>query len=122
MSRKARYVREYGKWGLRATHRPQRDESIAGAVLVLHGGRGTVNIHFSQDFVEACGRALPFGVSHDRPAFLRLVGMPRSTRWRLSVRYFDAPVSEVLLVEYESRPSWAKRIKVLETGDESTAY
>jgi len=98
--------KEPTRCGIRRAKSPQEHPLLAGVVWVTApGGRKAAYIRFSEDLVDEVGNALPYGVSAEHPAFLKLVQYPSRGVWRLYAMYLDRSRS-AFLWEYNEQPSW----------------
>ena len=104
--------RESPKWEIR--HNPRRKDfdhrGVSGKVIVRkEGDVGVCRIRFSDEFVDALGHKLPFGVSSTFPVFLRLLWVWEAGAYMVSASYFHLP-SRVydLWTVGEHLPEWAK--------------
>ena len=99
-------MRELKKYGLRKSHKPKRHPLLSGVVQVcIPEGKTYSYILFSEDFVDAIGRALPFGVSPSSPAYLKAFRMPGRKTWRIMATYLDESRSTILW-ETDTPPAW----------------
>lgn len=114
---KPAYAREYKKFGILASRKPQRGFPVAGVVPVIgKEKRGFVYIKFSEELVTAVGKAMPQGVSNTHPCYLRAVHLVTG-RWRVLAYYLGSSQGRVLW-EADSL-EWVKKIR---TGEKDGAY
>jgi len=103
--------KELKKYDIRAARKPQDSPYLSGVVWVAdEAGRGVCYVKFSRYLEEDVGAALPYGVSPDKPAFLKLLQFRTRGSWRLYAYYVDLSCG-VLLLEYEDKPYWVKNVR-----------
>ena len=103
-------MKEAKKYKLRATRKPIRHQLLSGVVHVCDQyGRRPSYFSFSEDFVDAVGRALPQGLSVSRPGFVKVIHIPGKSLWRVVATYLD-PERNVLLWETDTQPAWSKPV------------
>ncbi len=106
---KAAFAREYKKFGIKAARKPQEGYPVAGVVQVVgKDGGGFVYVKFSEVFVEAVGKAMPYGVSAATPCYLKAVWLPTG-KWRVVCYYFGRRNGCVLWEA--SHLEWVKKVK-----------
>ena len=103
-------MKEAKKFKLRAARKPIRHSLLSGVVHVCdqHGKRPAY-ISFSEDFVDAVGRALPQGVTPSRPAYIKVLHIHGKNLWRVFAMYFKEEIG-ALLWESPHQPEWTKPI------------
>ncbi len=103
-------MRELKKYGLRSARRPVVHPLLSGVVHVCDWeGTGYAYIRFSEEFVDAVGKALPSGLHPTRPAFLKVLHMPGRKAWRVFAMYINE-VRGTLLWESPELPPWISSI------------
>ena len=108
---KAKYAKEYKKYGIRSANKPQEGYYLAGVVQVADTeGKGYVFIKFSEALVEAVGKALPHGVGEESPAYLKVLHLHKLDRWRVFAYSLES-THGVLLWETQQKPEWLKRVR-----------
>lgn len=96
---------------MREGRKPQPHSLLSGVVQIRgDSGPGYAFIRFTEDFVDAVGRALPHGLSPAHPAYLKLLYMPGREVWRLFALYLYEERG-VLLWETAERPHWVGKIR-----------
>lgn len=119
--RVAVFPKEYKKFALRASQNPQVCEGLAGVVRVADShGKGVAYVKFSEALVVAVGRALPYGVSFGRSAYLKVVHVRSTGVWRVFAYYISEPIGK-LLWETPDRPEWIKKVRRAKNGRKSAA-
>ena len=110
-------AREYKKFGIVPSRKPQVGFPVAGVVQVVgKEGPGYVNIRFAEALVDAVGKAMPYGVSDATPCYLKATRLPTGM-WRISAHYLGRKEGCVL---WESaKPSWIKKVH---KGESNGAY
>lgn len=109
--KKPAYAREYKKFGLRHAHKPQVGYYLAGVVQVAdEEGKGFIYVRFTEELVQAVGKAMTYGVGQDHPCFLKVLHLRKLDVWRVFSCYLDNSQS-VLLWEAAKRPDWVKRVR-----------
>lgn len=99
--------------GIRRAVTPVKGTTLSTRVAVLCAGeRFKAPIHYSEYLVDIVGHALPVGVAEDHPAFLRLVNIPATSKWRLFALYSDRSAIAYLWM-YDSCPTWVNLPKHL---------
>lgn len=99
-------MRHVKRFKLRSGKRPQRHHLLSGVVHVHEPeGVGFAYVKFDECFVDAVGKALPFGLTPTTPAYLKLLYMPGRKVWRLFAMYLNQSRG-VLLWEADARPEW----------------
>lgn len=102
------YAREMKKWGLKASIAARVHESLAGVVyLITPEGKNYCRIWFSDAFAEAVGKALPYGVTVETPAFIKVVFLPSREVWQVFAKYLHAKQQQ-LLWETQEKPCWVR--------------
>lgn len=120
-AKRTAYPREYKKFGLRYAHTPQEGYDIAGVVQVAdHRGKGYAYIKFLPAFVDAVGKAMPFGVSPDSPCYVKILYSDSAKIWKVYTFYIGSPRG-VLLWEAVDRPEWLRRIRRHDNGKSKKA-
>lgn len=105
--RLAYYCREMKAWGLHPARKPYAHPYLASAVLVLAPeGKGYCYIRFAEKFVEAVGRALPWGVGPEHPAHLKVLYRASTDTWLIYAKYLDSHYYTTLLWEQNAKPKW----------------
>lgn len=108
---KAFYTREYKKYEIRSANKPQEGYYLAGVIRVADShGKGYVCVRFSDAFVEAVGKALPYGVGPGTPAYVKVIHVHSLQRWRVYAHYLDS-TEGVFLWETQTKPDWLKRVR-----------
>lgn len=103
-------MKEAKKYKLKAARKPIRHQLLSGVVHVCdQQGKRPAYISFSEDFVDAVGRALPQGVTPSRPAYLKVLHIHGKDVWRVFAMHLNEEVG-VLLWESSSQPEWTKPI------------
>lgn len=83
---------------------------LSGVVHVCdQQGRRPAYISFSEDFVDAVGRALPTGLTPSRPAYLKALHVPGRNTWRIFAMHFREETG-TLLWETPETPSWVQSV------------
>lgn len=72
-------------------------------------GPGYAFIRFEECFVDAVGKALPYGLHKDNPAYLKLLYIRGRKVWRVYAKYLRSEEG-VLLWETPSLPKWIGKI------------
>jgi hypothetical protein len=104
-------MRDLKKYKLRPARRAKVHALLSGVVHVCsREGVGYVNIQFEECFVDAVGKALPYGLHPSTPAFLKFLHMPGRKTWRLFAMYLGGPRG-VLLWETPELPVWVINVK-----------
>jgi len=113
---KAAYTREMKSFGIVPARKPQEGYSVAGVVVIAdREGRGCVCVKFHPALEIAVGRALPYGVGPDTPAYIKAVEMPGDHHWRVFAHYMDGTKSRLLWTSKE-KPLWIKKIRRSDSG------
>ena len=103
------FDKAYKVFELRPANRPVQHPALSGVVHIADEVGGWCLIHFSQRFIERLGLSLPYGLTADKPAALRLTRCPLLRIWCLSCFYLDGSNS-VDLHWFDSLPLWCGRI------------
>jgi hypothetical protein len=97
-------MRPLKKYALTQTPRPKKHPLLSGVAHVGESsGKGYAYFSFSEDFVDAVGKALPQGLSREEPAYLKVLQMPNT--WRVFAVYLRREKG-ALLWETPTRPEW----------------
>lgn len=105
---KAAIGRDKKKFELRYATKPQSGFGLSGVVVVLtEEGRKVAYVKFSEDFVHAVGRVLPYGTGEETPSYLKVIHMRGRDSWRIFVCYLDGSKT-VFLWETHEKPSWLR--------------
>lgn len=111
------YAREYKKFGIVPSRKPQKGFPLAGVVKVVERGvKGFVYIRFSEALVLAVGKAMPQGISNENPCYLKATRTVTGT-WRVSAHYLKGRAS--CLLWGSDSLEWVKRIH---RGENDGAY
>lgn len=100
-------MKELKKYKLRPSRKPLSHPLLSGVVHVCDAhGRRPSYISFSEEFVDAVGRALPMGLLPSQPAYIKILHMPGRGVWRVFAMYFQSSKG-ALLWESAECPAWA---------------
>ena len=103
-------MKELRKYKLRPSRKPIRHQLLSGVAHVCDArGRRPAYISFSEEFVDAVGRALPVGLTSTDPAYLKVLHMPGRNTWRVFAMYLRAGTG-VLLWEAHDMPHWVNPV------------
>lgn len=99
------------KYGLRAARKPKKHTRLSGVIHVCSvEAIETSYITFNECFVDAVGRALPFGLLPEKPAYLKVIHFMGTNIWRTVAMYVNS-CEGILLWETEGRPEWSYPLK-----------
>jgi hypothetical protein len=114
--------KELKKYGLRATRRPAKCDTVATTVVVRNeaGETGYCYIGFDEPFVHRVGTKLPRGVGTHDPAFISVRYYPRTKVWLVVAQYM-AGGEEVLLWKTPTRPEWLNFYRTKHHGSDTKA-
>ncbi len=94
----------------RAAKTPNPDCPLSHTVLVVEPGKRSCKVHFhEQNFLLLTGNLMPMGVSHFKPAYIKIIWRVVEQRYDVLCCYLDR-TAEVLLWTSESLPKWAEPI------------
>lgn len=112
--------KELRKFGIRWAKEPQKHNLLSGVVRVCDEGRRVTYIKFHESFVDAVGLALPYGLSPDNPAYIKVMRV--GSTWRVYAMYVLEEIG-ALLWEADAAPQWVNRSKRSnhESGETSSA-
>ena len=92
--------------GIRPGRKPEVHPSLSGVVLVQGAeGRGYAFVHFNEELVTRVGKALPFGINPENPAYLKILHI--GEKWKVFAQYFER-TQGALLAELDVQPEWLK--------------
>ena len=113
-------MKDAKKYKLQAAKKPIRHQLLSGVIHVCdERGRRPAYISFSEEFVDAVGRALPQGLSPQSPAHIKVLSLPGRSTWRIFAMYIK-DARGVLLWEAKELPIWA--IPVLKSISRSKVH
>jgi hypothetical protein len=99
-------MKEIRKYKLKAARKARVHPLLSGVAVVAEPtGKRIAYFSFSEEFVDAVGKALPTGVSQSNPAYIKVLYMPGRGTWRVFAMYF-LKLRGVLLWEADDKPSW----------------
>ena len=99
-------MKDAKKYKLTRSRKPQKHPLLSGVVHVCDAqGRRPSYITFSEEFVDAVGRALPLGLSPAYPAYLKVLCLPGRNLWRVFAMYLHEERG-ALLWETPDMPVW----------------
>jgi hypothetical protein len=103
-------MRPLKKYNLKASRRPKQHSLLSGVVHVADTeGTGLSYFSFSEDFVDAVGRLLPFGLLPENPGYIKVMYMATRKAWRIFA-YYLVGRKGVLLWEQKNRPDWVSNV------------
>lgn len=103
-------MKEAKKYKLRATRKPKAHTLLSGVVHVCdQQGKRPAYFSFSEDFVDAVGKAMSSGLTASRPAYIKVLHIHGKGIWRIMAMYLNE-VKGTVLWETDSQPEWTKPI------------
>lgn len=103
-------MRPLKKYKLKAARRPKKHSLLSGVVHVADTeGTGLSYFSFSDEFVDAVGHSLPFGLLPDHPGYIKVMYMASRKAWRIFAYYLDG-TKGALLWEQKDRPDWVSNV------------
>lgn len=102
-------MKEFKKYQLKGSTRPSYSPLLSTTVAVHNeqGEAGYCYVTFSQDFVEAVGKSMQYGLNCVHPAILHVV-FRDTGKWHVYARYVGGETQEVLLWKTDAPPGWLK--------------
>lgn len=98
------------KFNIHSSRKPTQDYPLSGVVLFRNSKMlGYSYISLDYDTVEAIARKMPYGISHEDPAYVLVI--EEDGKYQVYCRYHFRPQG-VLLWEQEERPKWLRGISM----------
>lgn len=104
-------MRILAKYGLKPAKRPKKHSLLSGVAHVsAQHVLGYAYFSFSEEFVDAVGRALPFGLCEEFRAFLKVLYHPTTEKYQIFAMYLGGNIGR-LLWEEPDFPYWLGKVR-----------